>query len=209
MRWTKRCWEGTSNPDLSIHLSTDSVDLGGWLRWLGPVFKSRNPFTVFHPHIHTHTPQIYTIITRQHKMWLKKVSRHFPLCSSHHERKKWQGHRWPSVTASGHQQPSPRLLVRPQQLTCDSLCVTCLIYLSLSVSLSLNVFSLVEENLILHGSEADVLWTWWCSDTKKHVRTVRILSEQKSQYSWGRGQEYNFTTSAHLDTALQIRVAKI
>lgn len=87
IRWTKRCWEGTSNPDLSIHLSTDSVDLGGWLRWLGPVFKSRNPFTVFHLHIETHTPQIYTIITRQHKMWLKKVSRHFPLCSSHHERK--------------------------------------------------------------------------------------------------------------------------
>lgn len=83
----KEMLRGNFKPWSIIHLSTGSVDLGGWLRWLGPVFKSRNPFTVFHPHIHTHTPQIYTIITRQHKMWLKKVSRHFPLCSSHHERK--------------------------------------------------------------------------------------------------------------------------
>lgn len=83
----KEMLRGNFKPWSIIHLSTGRVDLGGWLRWLGPVFKSRNPFTVFHLHIETHTPQIYTIITRQHKMWLKKVSRHFPLCSSHHERK--------------------------------------------------------------------------------------------------------------------------
>lgn len=137
-------------------------------------------------------------------MSLKKVSRHFPLCSSHHEKKNdkvivGRVHRFrASTTVSwAFSQTRAADLRLP-------LCVTCLIYPSLSVSLSLNIFSPMEWNLNLHPltssglGEAPRLKSR--TATVMCVSTVRKLSEQNSQYSWGCGQEFN--TSAHLDTGM-------